>query len=306
MKNRWMYLTLTFLASLILLLGGWWVSLLLRLGKTLSTLNVGSESDYAKLVKMLSWEGIFFVMLVILFCAGLFWLFWQDRKKQKSMQQFFASITHELKTPLASVSMQSEFISELMSEQKDFALAQREQIAKLTRRLIDDTRNLEIQFDKAMQLSRIERGGVLTQTPLNLKAMVSKEIAKHKDLKIHMEIAEDYYVLADEYALQTIFRNLLDNSKKHRPQPQQAITIEAKDDSKNVKLIYNDHGSPFNGDMKMLGELFYKYNSSQGTGIGIYIIKRLTQAMQGKLTISNSPNLIFQITLPLSSAGQAI
>jgi signal transduction histidine kinase len=136
--------------------------------------------------------------------------------------------------------------------------------------------------------------------------LTDNEIAKHKDLKIHMEIAEDYYVLADEYALQTIFRNLLDNSKKHRPQPQQAITIEAKDDSKNVKLIYNDHGSPFNGDMKMLGELFYKYNSSQGTGIGIYIIKRLTQAMQGKLTISNSPNLIFQITLPLSSAGQAI
>jgi signal transduction histidine kinase len=304
MKNRWLYLSLTFLASLILLLGGWWVSLLLRLGKTLSTLNVGSESDYAKLVKMLSWEGIFFVFLVILFCAGLFWLFWQDRKKQKSMQQFFASITHELKTPLASVSMQSEFISELIDENSEFDLTQRQQISKLTKRLIDDTKNLETQFDKAMQLSRIERGGVLTQTPIDLNSLVAKEISKHRDLKFKLEIPQECFVLADEYALQTIFRNLIDNTKKHRTNNNQKITINCKIEANKVHLTYNDHGAEFGGEIKMLGQLFYKYNSGQGTGIGMYIINKLTQAMQGQLLITAAPNLVFEIILRNCEQGQ--
>ena len=303
MKNRWLYLSLTFLAVLILLLGGWWISLLLRLGKTLSALNVGTESDYAKLVKMLSWEGIFFVLLVILFCAGLFWLFWQDRKKQKSMQQFFASITHELKTPLASVSMQSEFISELIDENKEFDPSQRKQISKLTKRLIDDTKNLEIQFDKAMQLSRIERGGVLTQTPIELKTLIAKEIAKHRDLKFNIEIPIECFVLADEYALQTIFRNLIDNSKKHRTNNHQVISIHTITEANKIKIIFNDHGEAFGGEIKMLGQLFYKFNSSQGTGIGLYIIKKLTSAMHGELLIRATPHLVFEISLPIGSEG---
>jgi signal transduction histidine kinase len=303
MKNRWLYLSLTFLAVLILLLGGWWISLLLRLGKTLSALNVGTESDYAKLVKMLSWEGIFFVLLVILFCAGLFWLFWQDRKKQKSMQQFFASITHELKTPLASVSMQSEFISELIDENKEFDPSQRKQISKLTKRLIDDTKNLEIQFDKAMQLSRIERGGVLTQTPIELKTLIAKEIAKHRDLKFNLQIPIECFVLADEYALQTIFRNLIDNSKKHRTNNHQVISIHTITEANKIKIIFNDHGEAFGGEIKMLGQLFYKFNSSQGTGIGLYIIKKLTSAMNGELLIRATPHLVFEISLPIGSEG---
>jgi signal transduction histidine kinase len=303
MKNRWLYLSLTFLAVLILLLGGWWISLLLRLGKTLSALNVGTESDYAKLVKMLSWEGIFFVLLVILFCAGLFWLFWQDRKKQKSMQQFFASITHELKTPLASVSMQSEFISELIDENKEFDPSQRKQISKLTKRLIDDTKNLEIQFDKAMQLSRIERGGVLTQTPIELKTLIAKEIAKHRDLKFNIEIPIECFVLADEYALQTIFRNLIDNSKKHRTNNNQVISIHTITEANKIKIIFNDHGEAFGGEIKMLGQLFYKFNSGQGTGIGLYIIKKLTSAMHGELLIRATPHLVFEISLPIGAEG---
>jgi signal transduction histidine kinase len=199
--------------------------------------------------------------------------------------------------------MQSEFISELIDENKEFDPSQRKQISKLTKRLIDDTKNLEIQFDKAMQLSRIERGGVLTQTSIELKTLIAKEIAKHRDLKFNLQIPIECFVLADEYALQTIFRNLIDNSKKHRTNNHQVISINTITEANKIKIIFNDHGEAFGGEIKMLGQLFYKFNSSQGTGIGLYIIKKLTSAMNGELLIRATPHLVFEISLPIGSEG---
>jgi signal transduction histidine kinase len=60
--------------------------------------------------------------------------------------------------------------------------------------------------------------------------------------------------------------------------------------------LYDDFGKKFTGDINHLGELFYKHNSSKGSGIGLYLIKNLLRKMNGKLEILNDERLKFKLT----------
>jgi signal transduction histidine kinase len=160
-----------------------------------------------------------------------------------------------------------------------------------------------LQFDKAMQLSRIERGGILSLSKIELKNFIQRETSKYKAMQFQLNISEDIHIMADEFALQTILRNLIDNTKKHRSNVDKIIHISCEQQDHLIQITYNDHGEAFTGDLKQLGQLFYKFNSSNGTGIGLYIIKKLTTSMGGQLLIEQSPHLVFKIRLPIVSRG---
>jgi signal transduction histidine kinase len=84
--------------------------------------------------------------------------------------------------------------------------------------------------------------------------------------------------------------------------------VEIKAVKKNhfVEVIYDDHGSKFNGDVSHLGELFYKHNSSKGSGIGLYLIKNLMRKMQGHFEIENNDRLKFKLTFKAPTGGQDV
>ena len=120
----------------------------------------------------------------------------------------------------------------------------------------------------------------------------------HRDFPIiKLTINDDKSdVWADEFALKIIFKNLFENSINHGPATKNIhIKIESTKDL--VHLAYTDHGQSFAGNMNKLGELFYKYQSPQGTGIGLYLIKNLTTKMGGHFQIENNDSLIFKLIL---------
>lgn len=298
-RDRLIFATAIFCAFAILFLGGWWMSLVLKLGSTLKNLSAQGQGDYQKLSNMITWEGSTFIVLILIFITTILWLFLQDRRKNKATHVFFASLTHELKTPLTSVIMQSEFIKELIEEDQ-LNEKQLEQIKKLTSRLIEDGRNLEVQFDKALSLSRIQRGATLNLQPIDMISFLNRQQNKYKNLEIKIDSENDeLIVLSDEHALETIFRNLFDNSSKHRSK-NQPILLKLLPQNTLLEVHYNDQGEDFTGDISKLGSLFYKYDSSKGTGIGLYLIRKLLESMGGAFSINASPNLTFRLSIPLS------
>ena len=68
-----------------------------------------------------------------------------------------------------------------------------------------------------------------------------------------------------------------------------------------VALSYRDGGS-FGGDPRRLGSLFYKFDSPKGSGIGLYLVKKLVRKMRGRFSIRTSP-LSFEIRLPRAQGG---
>ena len=265
---------LSFLWSLLILaIGTWWSYLLLH------------SEEGSKLAKMIKWEGATFILLLILVSGSILVLFLKNLNKTKSLQAFFSSMTHELKTPLASIHLQAEALESKL---------QSDELKALTERIVEDTQNLEVKMDKILALSRVERDGILSLEPIDLLNFLTSTTKNYaKDLKIRTNITERIFILADGFALKLIFKNLLENTKKHTNSREIDINIEIENDW--VTLNYNDKGI-FSGDKKKLGSLFYKHSSGKGTGIGLYLCKKLMKKMGAEFNFSFSPNLNFDLS----------
>lgn len=241
---------------------------------------------------MIFYEGSTFILFLI--TGGIFagWVYFQDLKKSKSIQAFFSSMTHELKTPLASMRLQAEVIEEIIEGDKN----SNPKLTKLISRLLEDNQKLETQMDKALQLAKLEQGASLTLTKINLLDFLQEKTKKYTEhFSFDFNIPENFFVYADHFALELIFKNFIENTKRHQKQSHQ-ISISLSQ-SPPFTITYDDHGKAFNGDLNKLGELFYKHNSTQGTGVGLYLSKRLAKAMEGSLEIKSIPQLIFNLSL---------
>jgi signal transduction histidine kinase len=131
-KTGNIFLILSFLYSAcILALGSWWLYLIVKYGEKVASIT--GDDGGNKVLKMVKWEGGTFFTLLILLSMSLLFLYFKDQKKTKGLQAFFASMTHELKTPLASIKLQAEVISEDLEEKGE------QKTLTLVNRLLQDT-----------------------------------------------------------------------------------------------------------------------------------------------------------------------
>lgn len=292
-SSKWLFILTLSWAGVLLLLGGWWVYLIINFESILAI------QSHDRMMKMITWEGGSFIILLTLLSFSLLGLYLKDQRKTRSLQAFFASLTHELKTPLASMRLQGEVISEMLQGKDD------PKLQKLLSRLIEDTNKLETQMDKILQLSRIERGGKLNLTTVRIIPFVKKlgkDWLNDKETEIFCD-NNNLAVRADEFALELIIKNLMENTRIHTKS--QKVTIKVENRDNKVLLTYEDQGS-FTGEVQKLGSLFYKHNSSKGSGIGLYLSEKLMEKMQGSFLIDkNNEHLRFNLTFLAGEAQDA-
>ena len=145
----------------------------------------------------------------------------------------------------------------------------------LFERLIDDTQNLEIQMDKIIQLSRIERDRSLNLQAKSIKSELKRIVSQFSgDLSIELNNLQDLQVLIDPFALELIFKNLFENTKHHSNNDEVAIGFESNDDY--IKIIYND-GGEFNGEIKKAGEIILHPSSNQRLRNWTLSLKQINQ-----------------------------
>jgi signal transduction histidine kinase len=276
----WFYLVLAFLGLLVLALGVWWLYLLTTFARMLGP-------EQVRILNMLRWEGSTFLVLLGVGALSIAVLHWRDVRKARALQALFASLTHELKTPLASMRLQAEVIRDLIADESH----DHDQLTALTTRLIQDTRKFEYELDKGLQLSRVEAQGPLTLAQVDLGRFLRKLAGRQGQ---QIEVTGEAVVLADEMALDMVFRNLLENTARHNPKSS-GVRIVLNADGTNVMCRYDDQGAPFGGDRRNLGELFYKHESKRGTGIGLYLVKQLMKAQHGRMTLSEDGPLVFHL-----------
>lgn len=295
MKTRkWFYYILAFWLISVLAFGLWWLYLLQELGSQLGALNV-ENLNYPRMLRMLQYEGSTFILFLL--SGGLFvgWIYFQDIRKSRSIQAFFSSLTHELKTPLASMRLQAEVIEDNLQNQLS-----PQKLPTLSKRLLEDLKSLETQMDKALQLARLEQGGEFYLTNIPLLDFLEDILKDYsKKYQITYNVSSQIVIQGDAFGLELIFKNFIENTKRHQKECKH-ITITAAKESHRCMLTYNDHGSPFSGDKKKLGELFYKHESHQGTGVGLYLCKKLTHAMGGVFEMTYKPNLAFHLLLKVA------
>ena len=291
--RREYYFLILIPVGILLLLGSWWLYLVFKLASRLNELNHPLMDG--NLIKMVKWEGATFIALLFILTIALFWIYVLDFKRSRSMQAFFASLTHELKSPLASINLQAQVLKDAL-ESIGIPEDKRARLEKYMKRLEIESTRLEDQLDNHLQLSRIERDAPLNMRSIHLKSFLQNQIDRYDgQISSTIEVSPELSILGDDYAVQIIFRNLIENSLKHNPQTKPNIILIAQNFEGKIVISYNDNGAEFTGDLASLGTLFFKHNSPQGTGIGLYLIKQLMKKMDGAFRIESDPGLIFKL-----------
>jgi signal transduction histidine kinase len=295
--NNWFYLSVGLATGFILILGAWWLFLVFKLAAKLNSAEIPNLEG--NLISMVKWEGFTFFILLIGLGSALLYFFFQDHKKTKSLHSFFASLTHELKTPLASIRLQSQVMDENINE-LNVTDEEKDKIKKYSSRLLQDTIRLEDQLDKHLQLSRLEKDQYLQREELNIKSFIIREYSKLSLEAPNLELLDGATIYANPFTVSLIFKNLIENTQRHNPTSSGAV-FNYSENQKTISVTYNDNGNPFVGDPSKLGQLFYKFNSPKGSGIGLYLIKKLMKKNGGKFLIKASPNLVFTLTFEKES-----
>lgn len=292
---------MTFLKSKIVLgilwlilsvsLGAWWMLLGLNQSKQIHDLQLQTgkkfEADlfYQKQTRMIKMEGSFFILLLIIGGSILLILTQREYDRSNTLKNFFATLTHEMKTPLASLRLQAESLEEEIKSK---------QVKIILSRLVDDTKRLELQMDKALYLASINRKDSLYFEKINLNRFFENLSIYYPILKV--SISENLFIQADQRALESICKNLIENSIHHGGATEIKVSISKQ--GSDSEIIFHDNGKGFEGNINKLGKLYYRHQTSSGSGIGIYLIQNLISKMQGTVVFKNT-NQGFEVKLKI-------
>ncbi|MBM9578036.1 HAMP domain-containing histidine kinase [Leptospira sp. 201903070] len=264
-------------------LGVWWFLLGLKLTSMIAELSAkldGTAATESLLVlerqsRMIKMEGHFFLAMLMLGGSTLIWLSYKDSQRNKLIHDFFSTVTHEMKTPLASLRLQAESLQEELPNPSE---------NKLISRLLMDSVRIESQMNRAMYLASLTRSEILYIEKTNLQEVIASIREDFPSLKIDVSHLENSNVAADRKALESIFKNLAENAIKHGRATALEVVSKRKPSGK-IWISVIDNGTGFDGKYKTLGIPFHRHTGTSGTGIGLYIIKKLMNKMKGRMEV---------------------
>lgn len=291
--NR-IYLSVIWLVTTVSL-GIWWLFLGLSQAETISQLATALGDPYpgfsaehlTKQSRMIWMEGTFFIALLTLGGSLLIWLSYREIQRNRLIHDFFSTVTHEMKTPLAGLRLQVEGLLEDLGETSPHT--------NLLKRALKESDRIESQMEKAFYLASLMRSESLFLERMHVYEL--KEALAEYFPQVEWKLGERSAITADKKALESIFRNLLENALKHGKATK--ITVQSQTQKDFTLVQISDNGKGFQGDWENFGKPFVRHSSTSGTGIGIYIVKELIQKMKGSVHFeSNEKGFHIEIHLP--------
>ncbi len=284
------YLTLVIVwLATTLALAIWWLVHGLAQAGMLAELEPLLNDKFRIQHRMILSEGLTLISLLLLGGAGLFWLLLREYRRGDQMKIFFATFTHELKTPLASLRLQAEALQEDLEPDNN----------PLLDRLLQDTSRLELQLDNALFLATARNSDQIHLEPLALSTLVGKMRTIFPDFEIRLE--RDVRVMADRRAIESLFRNLIQNARVHGGATE--LSVRSISMGKKTKLSVTDNGLGFTGDPAAIGRLFFRHTAQSGSGVGLHLCRVLVERMNGKMTIDPKSSPGFHLEILLEGAA---
>jgi two-component system sensor histidine kinase SenX3 len=251
-------------------------------------------------VKLQSVEKRFWIKTVLLFASAVLVVsiavlvtFIQFRKQRylALKSDFIATVSHELKTPLASVRLLSETLlrkTQYQASAKDYPL-----------RIINTVDSMSLLVDNILSFNRLTKGAwPLKKSPVYLEEIVSslkKEFSQYTQLPLHIEIEnlEDVEINADQELIKILFRNLVNNACKYNEQDKVNIAIKGESDPQFTVYV-KDNGIGIK--KRNWATVFQEFSriveskekSISGTGLGLAICKKIMQLHDGDIDIAGS------------------
>ncbi|MBQ7514029.1 MAG: HAMP domain-containing histidine kinase [Prevotella sp.] len=252
---------------------------------------------------------IFTIVLLITFLFTIVVIFRQKRYTEIK-NDFINNMTHELKTPIASISLAAQMMN-------DDSVTKSEQMTKhLSGVITDESKRLRFLVEKVLQMSMFDKKSIVfKKKELDLNEMV-ENIAQsftlrveHTGGKIYTEIeAIDSAIFVDEVHFQNAITNLMDNAVKYRKQDEPLdIYIRTWNDEEKLYLSIRDTGLGIKKEnVKKIFDKFYRVHTGnkhdvKGFGLGLAYVKKVIDLHQGDIKCESElgKGTKFTISLPV-------
>ncbi|HEX5905186.1 MAG TPA: HAMP domain-containing sensor histidine kinase [Candidatus Nitrosocosmicus sp.] len=238
----------------------------------------------------------------------------QLKEKDKMQREFINVAAHELRTPLQPILVLAELLSQGIKDNEQIHLLDIiSRNAKKLKKLSDDI--LDITKIESNTLSLNKEQFSLDMLILGIIKDFENHLS-HKQIKFeYNNLVNNCTLLADKNRISQVLSNLIGNSVKFIDgEGKISVTVEKKEDHKSnhiksktknnemIFVIVKDNGKGI--DKEIMPKLFAKFvtKSFQGTGLGLYISKKIIEAHGGSLSAENNPDgngATFTFSLPL-------
>lgn len=228
------------------------------------------------------------------------------RRLENLRRELVANVSHELKTPLASIKAYAETLRLGAINDPDHNLA-------FVGRIEEQADRLHQLILDMLQIARIESGQETFDIgPVPIADVVATCVAQHvsaaeqRRIRLIVDAPEQpLQVMADDEGVLTILNNLVDNAIKYTPEDG-SVTVRWRAMDDHVILEVQDTGIGIAPqDQARVFERFYRVDKARsremgGTGLGLSIVKHLAQALHGSVGLQSKPKQgsTFRVTLP--------
>ena len=253
--------------------------------------------------------GLTLTLLLILLSAFAYTLYIVHRQKKLAVikNDFLNNLTHELKTPLASIALASKVLQKNMPPQ---ATTESSNYLHL---ISHESKRLENHIDKVLQVALIDSGNFsldlkavdmheVIQRVVNSSELIIQEKKGSLDLKLE---ASNSVIQADAHHLFNMFYNLVDNAIKYSTKPPE-ILIATSDQAEGICFRIVDQGIGMDQEVQRnIFEKFYRASTGnehkvKGFGLGLSYVKSIVEAHKGSIQFKSVLNqgTEFRILLP--------
>jgi two-component system phosphate regulon sensor histidine kinase PhoR len=244
-------------------------------------------------------------VFIVVFAVGAYFLHKSinsERRLHQQQKNFLLSVTHELKSPLASIKLYLQTI-----QKRDL---NREQQMNFIGKCLVDIERLNDMVENMLIASRIDNSSyTFPKEKFNLSELVQTIVSRLQINKcdcnqqiISADVAPDIEIVGDKFALSSMINNLVENAIKYSG-PCEVVEVKLQRKEQSVHLMVADHGIGISDAEKpRIFDKFYRVGNedtrnTKGTGLGLFIVKHVLDKHEATIKVrDNKPSgSIFEV-----------
>lgn len=314
-RSRWFYHPIFIFIISILALGSslflyiyWYIEVSAGLNQVIRTFNLDAE----QMLTAQTWVVILVLCLLVgLILLGMFLIFVYSQKMvqlYRLQRNFINNFTHELKTPVASLSLYLETFQK-------YTLPREDQL-KYIGYMISDVKRLSDNITRILNLARLESKGFTGKlAQVDPVAAIDRFLEKNRylfadaDIDLDTTLIGHFHCRINLELFNIMLMNLLTNAVNYCTAPHPIIHIHVKAAGDRLSIHFRDNGIGFDKrERKKIFKKFYQIGqshdmSAKGSGIGLFLAQGIAKVHKGRI-VASSPGkgkgAEFSVLLPLS------
>lgn len=248
-----------------------------------------------------------FLMIVILGGVYVIFLFWNKQARLNRLQtNFVSSVTHELKSPLASLQLYLETLK--------YHKVSEEEARDFLETMLNDTERLSGLIENILLASHPDPTYLQSEFhPVDLKTFLGEVVESHERLfqerhcRVHLQDEEMPEVRLDKRAMRMVFNNLIGNALRYSPSGS-SLKITMRQKAGRCHIAFQDQGIGLSEkERKRIFRKFYRAQNPDttnipGAGLGLYISREIVKNHGGRITVASEgrgKGSTFTVSLPL-------